>query len=64
MSFDDAKTVEAKLFLESMLHGTQVAPSAADGWAAAEVAEAVVRSAADGCWHPVPVVSGRTTFDQ
>lgn len=64
MSFDDAKTVEAKLFLESMLHGRQVAPSAADGWAAAEVAEAIVRSATDGRWHPVPVVSGRTTYDQ
>lgn len=64
MSFDDAKTIEAKLFLESVLTGEQRAPSAADGWAAAEVAEAVVRSAADGRWHSVPTVSGSTTYDR
>ena len=63
MSFDDAKVVEAKLFLESVLTGKQVAPSAADAWAAAEADEAVVASAADGRWHQVPAVDGPTTFD-
>ena len=38
-------------------------PSAADAWCAAEVDEAVVASAADGQWHEVPRVEGRTTFD-
>lgn len=63
LSFDDAKTVEAALFLTSVTQGRQVAPSAADAWAAAEVDEAVVASAADGQWHDVPAVTGATTFD-
>jgi predicted dehydrogenase len=61
MSFDDSKVIEAKLFLESVLTGRQVAPSAGDAWAAAEADEAIVASAADGRWHPVPEVTG-TTF--
>jgi len=63
MSFDDSKVIEAKLFVESILTGMQLAPSAADAWAAAEADEAVVASAADGRWHPVPAVDGPTTFD-
>ena len=63
MSFDDLKSVEAKLFVDSVLTGRQLAPSAGDGWAAAEVAEAVVASAADGRWHAVPTVSVPTTYD-
>jgi len=63
MSFDDSKVIEAKLFVESILTGKQLAPSAADAWAAAEADEAVVASAADGRWHPVPAVDGPTTFD-
>lgn len=63
MGFDDLKTIEAALFLRSVLTGEQHAPSAADGWAAAAVGEAVVASAADGRWHPVPVVPG-TTYDR
>ena len=64
MSFDDQKTIEAKLFLESVLTGEQLAPSAADAWAAAECDEAAVASAADGTWHDVPTVQGRTTYDR
>ena len=58
MGFDDAKVVEAALFIESVVTGTQLAPSAADAWAAAEIDEAAMRSAADGRWHDVPRVSG------
>ncbi|MBD8062199.1 Gfo/Idh/MocA family oxidoreductase [Actinomycetaceae bacterium Sa1BUA1] len=63
MGFDDLKTVEAALFLGSVLTGEQRAPSVADGWAAAAVGEAVVASAADGGWHTVPDVPG-TTYDR
>ena len=63
MGFDDMKAIEAAQFIESILTGKQVAPSAADAWCAAEVDEAVVASAADGQWHEVPRVEGRTTFD-
>ena len=57
------KAIEAAQFIESIITGKQVAPSAADAWCAAEVDEAVVASAADGQWHEVPRVEGRTTFD-
>lgn len=63
MGFDDMKVVEAKLFIESYLTGKQLAPSAADAWAAAEVDEATVRSAASGSWQKVAKVEGPTTFD-
>ncbi|CAM3082431.1 Gfo/Idh/MocA family protein [Actinomyces slackii] len=63
MGFDDMKCVEAAQFLRSVLNGEQLAPSAADAWCAAEVDEAAVASAADGQWHDVPRVQGRTTFD-
>lgn len=63
MGFDDLKTIEASLFLRSVLTGEQRAPSVADGWAAAAVGEAVVASAADGAWHAVPSVPG-TTYDR
>ncbi|WP_172120304.1 Gfo/Idh/MocA family protein [Actinomyces faecalis] len=63
MGFDDMKSIEAAQFLTSVLTGEQLAPSAADAWCAAEVDEAVVASAADGQWHDVPRVQGRTTFD-
>lgn len=62
MSFDDLKAIEAKLFVQSVLTGEQVAPSAADAWAAAEADEAIVASAADGRWHSVPTVTGKTTY--
>lgn len=63
MGFDDLKAVEAARFLESVATGRQLAPSAADAWCAAEVDQATVASAADGQWHEVPKVTGRTTFD-
>lgn len=53
MSFDDLKTIEAAEFLSDIAHGTHLAPSAADGLAAAEVCEAVVRSAASRSWESV-----------
>jgi predicted dehydrogenase len=63
LSFDDLKTIEGSLFLRSVLTGQQVAPSVADGLAAAEVADAAERSAASGTWQAVPTPSGRITFD-
>lgn len=63
LSFDDLKTVEAARFVESVVTGRQVAPSAADAWAAAEVDEAVVAAAASGVWQDVPPVQGATTYD-
>lgn len=63
MGFDDLKSVEAAQFLRSFLTGTQLAPSAADAWCAAEVDEAVVASAADSGWHDVARVDLPTTFD-
>ncbi|WP_127841584.1 Gfo/Idh/MocA family protein [Actinomyces wuliandei] len=64
MGFDDMKVIEAAQFIDSILRGEQLAPSAADAWCAAEVDEAVVASAADGRWHDVPRVTGPTTFDR
>lgn len=63
MGFDDMKVIEAAQFLRSFASGEQLAPSVADGWAAAEVDEAAVASNADGQWHDVPRVSGTTTYD-
>jgi predicted dehydrogenase len=63
MGFDDLKTIEAALFLRSVAEGRQFAPSAADGWAAAEAADAAIRSAASGSWTAVPRVTGETTYD-
>ena len=53
MSFDDLKTIEAAAFLSDAVHGTSLAPSAEDGLAAAEVCEAIVRSAASRSWEGV-----------
>lgn len=61
MGFDDLKTIEAQLFLRSVIEGRQLAPSAADGWSAAELVDAALRSAASGSWAEVPEVSGETT---
>lgn len=63
MGFDDMKAVEASQFIDSVLSGKQIAPSAADAWAAAEVDEATVASAADGTWHDVANVAGVTTYN-
>ncbi|MGO1591290.1 MAG: Gfo/Idh/MocA family protein [Ancrocorticia sp.] len=63
MGFDDLKVIEAAQFVQSVLTERQLAPSVADGWAAAEVDEATVASASDGQWHDVAPVTGRTTYD-
>ncbi|MFB7842688.1 Gfo/Idh/MocA family protein [Microbacterium sp. NPDC056052] len=63
MGFDDLKTIEASLFLQSVAEGRQIAPSAADGWAAAEITDAALRSAETHQWVTVPRVAGTTTFD-
>lgn len=54
MSFDDLKTIEGAAFLSDVAHGTRLAPNAADGLSAAEICEAIVRSAASRAWEPVP----------
>ena len=63
MGFDDLKTVEASLFLRSIAEHRQLSPSAADGWATAEVADAALECARTGAWVDVPTVTGATTFD-
>ena len=64
MGFDDLKTIEAALFLRSVAAGRQLAPSAADAWAAAEIVDAIERSAESGSWVDVPAVEGETTVDR
>lgn len=44
MGFDDLKTIEAERFLRSIAEGVQHGPSAADGRAAAAIADAAERS--------------------
>lgn len=63
MGFDDLKTIEAARFLESVVSGVQIAPSVADGLAAARVVEAAEASAVDGRWHDVEPPVGNTTFN-
>jgi len=63
MGFDDLKTIEAALFLRSVLERRQLAPSASDAWSAAEIVEAAVRSAESGRWTEVPEVTGPRTYD-
>lgn len=63
IGFNDLKTVEAALFLRSVAEGRQLAPSVADGWAAAEVVDAAVRSSESGAWTPIPEITGETTYD-
>ena len=53
MGFDDLKTIEAAQFLRSVAEGVQHGPSAADGRAAAAVADAAERSARSGRWVTV-----------
>ncbi|WP_159499698.1 Gfo/Idh/MocA family protein [Microbacterium sp. 18062] len=63
MGFDDLKTIEASLFLRSVVEGRQLAPSAADAWSAAEIVAASLRSAGSGVWTSVPAIEGGTTYD-
>ena len=64
MGFDDLKTIEAHLFLASVLRGEQLAPSVADGWAAAAVVDASERSAVSRAWVDVVEVEGVTTYQR
>ncbi|MFC0672539.1 Gfo/Idh/MocA family protein [Brachybacterium hainanense] len=61
MSFDDLKTIEAAQFLADATTASQSAPNASDGLAAAEVSEAIVRSAASRSWVEVPEIEGTTS---
>jgi predicted dehydrogenase len=62
MGFDDLKTVEAGLFLRSVAENRQLSPSVADGWSAAEIADAALRSAKSREWIEVPQVDENTTY--
>ena len=64
MGFDDLKTIEAHLFLVSVLSGEQLAPSVADGWAAAAVVDAAERSVLTRAWVDVANVEGVTTYQR
>ncbi|RUQ99056.1 Gfo/Idh/MocA family protein [Labedella endophytica] len=63
MGFDDLKTIEAQLFLRSVVEGRQVGPSASDAWSASEIVAAALRSDERRAWESVPTVEGATTFD-
>lgn len=63
IGFNDLKTIEAALFLRSVSEGRQLAPSAADGWAAAELVDGALRSAESESWTAIPEVTGTTTYD-
>ena len=63
MGYDDLKTIEAAQFIASVRRGEQLAPSVADGLAAASVVEAAEASLADGAWHDVARVDGPLTAD-
>ncbi|WP_144764559.1 Gfo/Idh/MocA family protein [Curtobacterium sp. 9128] len=62
MGFDDLKTIEAAQFIASVLRGEQLAPSVADGLAAASIVEAAEASIAGGAWHDVAPVDGALTY--
>jgi predicted dehydrogenase len=57
MGFDDLKTIEAMLFIKSVLTREQVAPSVADCYSAAEITAAAKRSIDTGTWQKVVTVS-------
>ncbi len=62
MGYDDLKTIEAAQFVASVLRGEQLAPSVADGLAAASIVEAAEASLRDGAWHDVARVDGALTY--
>jgi predicted dehydrogenase len=61
MGFDDLKTIEARLFAESVTSGRQLAPSVQDGLSAATVLDAAEQSALANHWIQVPTTAGRDT---
>ena len=64
MGFDDLKTIEAYQFLRSVVENEQLAPSVADGNAAAAVIQAAEDGAASGAWQRVASVDGPLTYDK
>ncbi|MEY8576749.1 Gfo/Idh/MocA family oxidoreductase [Corynebacteriaceae bacterium 6-324] len=64
MGFDNLKSIEAYLFLRSILENKQYAPSVGDGWAAAEIADAALESAESGQWVNIKPVDALTTYDR
>ena len=62
MGYDDLKTIEAAQFIASVQRGEQLAPSVADGLAAASIVEAAEASLVDGAWHDVAPVDGPLTY--
>jgi len=64
MGYDDLKTIEAAQFVQSVISGRQLAPSVADGLAAAVIVEAAEASIEDGAWHEVATVDGPITYDR
>jgi predicted dehydrogenase len=63
MGYDDLKTIEAAQFVASVIRGEQLAPSVADGLAAASIVEAAEASIEDGRWHDVARVDGLLTTE-
>ena len=61
MGFDDLKTIEAMLFVKSVLTRKQLAPSVSDCHSAAEITAAAKRSIESGTWQKVLSVSTNTT---
>ena len=59
MSYNDLKVIEAKLFLESIITGTDPVPSVREALATAEVLDAMQESVGSGTWERV----GRGTGD-
>jgi predicted dehydrogenase len=64
MGYDDLKTIEAAQFVASVQRGEQLAPSVADGLAAASIVEAAEASLVDGAWHEVARVDGPLTHGE
>ncbi|MDR0433183.1 MAG: Gfo/Idh/MocA family oxidoreductase [Bifidobacteriaceae bacterium] len=63
LSFDDLKVIEGSQFVRSVLTHTQLAPSVADGLAAASTVDAALRSASSATWVKVPAPNAGTTFE-
>ena len=61
MSFDDLKTIEAGLFVKSVLERKQYAPSASDCYSVAECVAAAKRSIASKTWEKVTQVKTHRT---
>ncbi len=62
MGFDDLKTIEAALFIKSVISREQVAPSVADCYSAAEITAAAKKSIESGSWQKVVTVSSHRSL--